>query len=80
MQPRTMHHLRQLSTGSSYYPEPRFPPPGSRTAKVFNGVHKTMVFGLLGLTVYLGSYVVAAVGSKMQSKKNRQELKEQREI
>lgn len=55
------------------YQEPRFPPPGSKTARLFNFMHKTAVLGLVGSTLFLGTYVVSAVKHKYQHKKEQRE-------
>lgn len=67
-----IHPTRRMlssSASSSYYQEPRFPPPGTRTARVFNGLHKMAVLGLVGGTLFLSTYVFSALKHKRQPKK-----------
>lgn len=72
--------MRPFSTSQaasdSYYQEPRFPPPGSKTARVFNGLHKTVVFGIVGGCLFLSTYVVSAVKYKFQHKQEQKAKKE----
>lgn len=54
---------------STYYAEPRFPPPGSTTAKVFNGIHKTVTLSLVGCSLLMGTYIVTAAVKHKRSRK-----------
>jgi hypothetical protein len=61
---RRMASAASAQSGSYYIP-PKFPPPGTKLAKVYNTAHKVTIIGILSFTAFLGGILGHSVYNRV---------------